>query len=523
MKRTIYLLLAYALLGFTSVAVAQTPPVDAQQQGSVLQPIDRQTFEELTPEDIRNMELGEFTVPELPELGRSEFATRTLQYEAGMEVLKANNLQIEIARQSLKDAAIIESRTKQIFAPNVNVTAQVMYNSQKITMGLGQMYQPLTPYLNSVYNSDAALKAFLDANPEQDVRNMVSGGDEDGMVVQPHTDYSGTLTVTQPLFTAQIFPAKRLADIVKEQASASVEVAAQHALIAYNQLFFQAVTLRQLIAVAQQNVDNSKITLDEAQIMFEEDAGPRFDVTRADVQYRAAKRDLRNAQTQYELAIRSLATLLRTEADFDVAEPEFIQAPASLDEILEVALDERAEFRAGQLEVDRSDAMAREAKARKYPTLMAQGNASLARKTLFTGNIFTWSVGLIASWDIYDGGAGNRDRRSARVEQARAQLELEQQRDQIQDEIQQAWLELQNQEGLAEQAEAEVALAIENYELTQDARQLGAAGALEVNVAQNQLYQAQLAYVDTITSRMASIYNLYILQGTSPMILRQGK
>lgn len=521
MKRTMYVLLACAMFGLTSVAVAQTTGVDAQQ-GSVLQPMDRQSFEALTPEDIRNMELEEFEAPELPELGQSEFATRTLQYDAGMEILKENNLQIEIARQSLEDAAIIESRTKQIFAPSVNVTAQVTYNSQKITMGLGQMFQPLNPYLDSVYNSDAALKAFMDANPEQDVRNMSSGnGDDDGMIVQPHTDYSGTLSVTQPLFTAQIFPAKRLADIVKEQSSASVEVAAQQALIAYNQLFFQAVTLRQLIAVAQQNVENSKITLDEAQIMFEEDAGPRFDVTRADVQYRAAKRDLRNAQTQYELAIRSLATLLRTEADFDVHEPERIDAPTTLDEILEAALDDRAEFRAGKLEVDRSDAMAREAKARKYPTLMAQGNASLARKTLFTGNIFNWSVGLVASWDIYDGGAGNRDRRTARVEQARAQLQLEQQRDEIQNEIQQAWLELQNQEGLAEQAEAEVALAIENYELTQDARQLGAAGALEVNVAQNQLYQAQLAYVDTISSRMASIYNLYILQGTSPVILGQ--
>src|SRR5690625_6307743 len=175
--------------------------------------------------------------------------------------------------------------------------------------------------------------------------------------------------------------------------------------------------------------------------------------------------------------------------------------------------------RAGQLQIERNDALAREAKARKYPVLMAQGTASLARKTLFTGNIFNWSVGLVASWDIYDGGAAGRDRRRARIEQARAQLELENQRDQIRNEIHQDCLELQNQEVLVEQAEAEVALATENYELTHDARQLGAASALDVDVAQNQLYQAQLAYVDAVSSRMSSIYNLYILQGTSPMVL----
>lgn len=524
MKRTITSLIVSVALGCASVSVAQTSAdaeTDDQGQDSVLQPMSRQRFEALTPEQLREMELEDFEAPELPELEASEFATRTLDYEAGMELLKANNLQIEIARKSLEDAAIIESQTKQIFAPSVNVQAQVTYHSREITMGMGQMFQPFVPYLESVYQNDAALQAYMDANPDQDIRVMAQeGGGSDGdMVVQPHTDYSGTLTVTQPLFTAQIFPAKRLAEIVKEQANASVEVAAQQSLVAYNQLYFQAVTLRQFVSVAQQNVDNAKLTLDQAQILFEEEAGPKFDATRAEVQYRAALRDLRNATTQYELAIRSLATLLRTEADFDVGEPEVIDAPQSLEEIMDAAMDERAEFRAGKLDVERSDAMAREAKARKYPTIMAQGTASLARKTLFTGNIFNWSVGLVASWDIYDGGAASRDRRSARIEQARAELQLEQQRDQIRDEIQQAWLELQNQEGLVEQAHAEVELAKENYELTHDARQLGAASALDVDVAQNQLYQSQLAYVDAVTSRMSSIYNLYILQGTSPMVL----
>lgn len=518
MKRTIYLGVASAIL-ITNLSFAQSPSTD-EVQPSVLQPIDRQSFEALTPDDIRNLEFEEFEAPELPALERSKFASYTLDYEAGMELLKANNLQIEIARKSLEDAAIIESQTKQIFAPSVNVSAQLIYHSREITMGMGQMFQPLVPYLQSVYESDAALQAYMDANPSQDIRQMAmsEGGDAD-MVVQPRTDYSGTLTVTQPLFTAQIFPAKRLAQIVQEQANASVEVAAQQSLIAYNQLFFQAVTLRQFISVAQQNVANAKLTFDQAQILFEEEAGPKFDATRAEVQYRAALRDLRNATTQYELAIRSLATLLRTDANFDVDMPEAMEAPESLDAILEEAMNERAEFRAGKLQVERNDALAREAKARKYPTLLAQGTASLARKTLFTGNIFNWSVGLVASWDIYDGGAAGRDRRSARIEQARAELELENQRDQIRNEIHQAWLELQNQEGLVDQAEAEVALATENYELTQDARQLGAASALDVDVAQTQLYQAQIAYVDAKSARMSSIYNLYILQGTSPVVL----
>lgn len=519
MKRTIAFLWVSFALVCTASSHAQSNP-QLENSASVLQPLDRQQIEAFTPEELRNMELKASEVPTLPELERSKFASRTLEYDAGMELLKSNNLQIEIARKSLEDAAIIESQTRQIFAPSVNASAQVTYHSREVTMGMGQMFLPLVPYLQSVYESDPVLKAFMDANPDQDIRNItLEGGAENEIVVQPRTDYSGTLTVSQPLFTAQVFPAKRLANIVQAQAHASVEVAVQQSIVAYNQLYFQAVTLRQFVSVAEQNAENARILFEQAQILFEEQAGPKFDATRADVQYRAATRDLRNATTQYELAIRSLATLLRTSPDFDVDMPEYIDAPTSLDEILSVAMDERAEFRAGQLEIDRNDAMAREAKSRKYPTLMAQGTASAARKTMFTGNVFNWSVGLLASWDIYDGGQSNRDRRSARIEQARAQLELENQRNEVRNEIHQAWLELQNQEGLVEQAEAEVELATENYALTQDARQLGAASALDVDVAQNQLYQAQLAFVDAVSARLSSIYNLYILQGTSPMVL----
>lgn len=516
MKRLFVSYIASATLLTAGFATAQTPSDSAPvrvQQPSVLSG--------MTVEEIQQIAFEDVPAPELPPMETSAFAARTLDYESGVELLKSNNIGIEIARKSLEDAAIIDSQTRQIFAPNINLGAQLIYNSHEITlganeMGLTSLIEPFGPYLMAAKMDHPELP-----DPQTIFENM-SSSDED-TVVQPHTDYSGSLTVTQPLFTAQIFPAKKLAEIVKKQAYAGVEVAVQQSLVAYNELYFQAVNLRQFISVAEQNVDNAKMLLDQAQALFEEQAGPEFDVTRAEVQYRSAKRDLANASSSYEIAIRALATLMRTQPDFDVVVPDNIDAPKSVQEVLDVAMDERPEFLANELEIERNDKLAKTSKMTYLPVIMAQGKASAARKTIFTGQVFNWSVGLIASWDLFDGGAALRDKRSAQIEQSRAELRLEQEKDQIRNEIHQAWLEMKNQEGVIEQAEAEFEFAQKNFTLTQDARRLGAASSLDVDVAKNQLYQAQLAYANAKHSRLSAIYNLYILQGTSPSILRATK
>ena len=472
-------------------------------------------------EDIAAIVLEEAARAELPPIEPSAFATRVLGYEAGVESLQQNNLQVQIARQSLEDAAIIDSQARSIFVPSINVTANLTYNSREVLFSQGNMFAPFAPYLESQYNSDPALQDYFDNNPDAVDARMLAAAPPQEMVVQPRTNFGATATLTQPLFTARIFPARRLADIVKRQAEASIEVAAQQSLLAYNQLYFQAVALQRFTAVALQNVENARIQLERANILFEEQAGASFDVTRAEVQHRAASRDLSNARTSYRLSIEALATLMRVPPDFDVEMPEELAPPSSVEEVLEVALTERAELTAGTYAVERSDAMAQEAKMRKYPTLLGQATASAGRVTVFTDHAINWSLGLILSWDIYDGGASNRDRRSARVEQNRASLQLEFQRDQIRDEIRRSWIEYQNQDTLIEQAAAEAAFAAENYQLTMDARNLGAATTLDGDMAQNQLYQAQLAYTDALTSKMAAIYNLYIVQGTSAAILGQ--
>ena len=100
-------------------------------------------------EEIAAIVLEEATRAELPPIEPSSFATRVLSYEAGVEALQQNNLQVQIARQALEDAAVIDSQARSIFVPNINVTGQVTYNSREVNLTMGNMFAPFSPYLES--------------------------------------------------------------------------------------------------------------------------------------------------------------------------------------------------------------------------------------------------------------------------------------------------------------------------------------------------------------------------------------
>lgn len=504
---------ALSLLFMSGSALAQAP----QPEGGALAQPEQSAISVNEAGEIIFDETLE--LPALPELEESTFAVRTLTFEQGMEELRTNSLSLEIARKSLEDAAIVEQQVRQIFSPTVNAQAFITYNSREIALASGNMYAPLSPYLDSQYNNDPALQQFFADNPDVPDARMLAQAEVPPTTIQYHWTWGGQLTATQPLFTARVFPGYRLAQLVRKQANAGIEMTLQASAQGYNELYHNAFATRQYIAIAKKAVENATLSSDRARILYEEQAGSEFDLIRADVTRRAAERDYENAKASYQMLIEALATLIRVEPNFDVVVPQDVEAPASLEQVVSTALSERAELRMSEIEVQRYEAQMQEARLRLTPTILAQGNVTATRATALSGDILNWSVSLIANWDLYDGGAGSRDRRSARINAERSRLERVQKEEQIRDEIRRSWINLQNQETIVEQSRVEVALASKAFEVTFASRELGAASQLDVDNAMLTLYQAQLALATAEAQRRAAIYNLYIVQGTSAMVL----
>jgi outer membrane protein TolC len=135
----------------------------------------------------------------------------------------------------------------------------------------------------------------------------------------------------------------------------------------------------------------------------------------------------------------------------------------------------------------------------------------LQQVTAFNPRAVRWNIALVASWDIYDSGLRRTERRRREYDYAVTELQREQTQAQLVASIDMAMLELQQNETNVQTASAEVELATENLELVREAQALGAASSLDVILAQQQLYLAELALADAEVKVQQKIYTVRLL------------
>lgn len=446
-----------------------------------------------------------------------EPASRSVAFAEGLELLARNSLDIENAKLDLINASILDKEARSNFAPNVNVSARVIMNDPAVEQVTPNPLAPMKPYLDSIYQRDAGVRQdvedYLATHADAIDARVAASRDGGTRVITHRYDYGASLTARQPIFNGHFFPARKLADLAEEQAHATVAEATFLTQEAYTQGYFQAVSLQRASDIAKTNIETARITLQRLQRSHEVGAASEVDLTRAEVTYLTAIDDYENANIAYSLAIESLATLLRIPPDFDVEDPEDLQAPESLEALLEHAFEVRPELTTVDMGVREAELRKREARSAFEPYIYAEGQANAQRTTAFTGRVVTWNVSLNLSWDLWDGGQSRRARQRADLQKESVELQRSRLLDRIQHEIRSAWLTMRSQANILRRAKSISKIAQINYAAATRSQSLGAASALEVDDAQNALFQAQLTEANAEVQYRYSVYELYRLQG----------
>ena len=436
---------------------------------------------------------------------------RVLSLEQARQVLIENSFELQLNEQNLKRAAILESQAFSIWIPTVNVTARYTARNEEVPLSFPNSLAPLTPYLESVYARDPILQQFFNDNPAVPDARLLAQQPGVDAVIQARHNYQLIGTVSQTLFNARAFPLMRLADLMKlrsQHAAVEIEYQLQGAL---SQTYFSAVMFRRFIEVSRRNVELSRLGYERARVAQEEQVGNQFEVNRARVSLAKAERELANARLSYELSLQSLATFVNIEPDFDVESPSRLSAPPEAKPLVDQALEERPDFKGIDIDVAVAREQVVENESTYWPVLTAQFQGMFQRATALSGSPFSWTFTVQASWTLYDGGFRAAETETRELEVARLEILREQKRTQVSGEVRQAWIRARTQQAVVESARAEVALAKENYELTRDARDLGVATALEVEVAQEQRFLSELALANAESTLQSQLYSLYWL------------
>jgi outer membrane protein TolC len=297
--------------------------------------------------------------------------------------------------------------------------------------------------------------------------------------------------------------------IERARSSAAQVKSAQYSYKNARELIVAVVVSNYLLVIADQSqVESALAQRDTAKVLLEQTTdqkraglAAKVDVLRSDVELQAREQRLivaRNSLAKQKLVLARAIGLPAGQA-FDIATAVAYQplTTSTLDEALQQAYASRADYK-GQIEQMRSAELQKKAaSAERYPALSAVADYG-SIGTNFASNHGTVNAAAVLRIPVFQGGRVHGDNLAADSILAGAKQRLEDLRASIDQEVRDAFLDLQDTAQEVSVEKNAVRLATETLEQSRDRFASGVTDNIEVVQAQEFLADADDAYIASL-------------------------
>lgn len=265
-------------------------------------------------------------------------------------------------------------------------------------------------------------------------------------------------------------------------------------------MYWDAVRARTSLELARAQERRARRLLEDTGALLDAGMAVRAEVLAAEERLATARLGLVRAESAAAAALSHLASLLDLDRrDFELADSLAGPLPASPGDLAPLAteaLANRPEIAAAR--AARAALAAREAAASAptRPSLAAVAQWDLARPNQRYFPVTddwndSWSVGLSASWKLFDGGKARADRAASRARQRAAAAELAELERRVRLEVEDAARELETALAAAAAADAAAAAATARHAAARERHAAGLAAMAEILDAEAQLAAAE--------------------------------
>jgi outer membrane protein len=321
------------------------------------------------------------------------------------------------------------------------------------------------------------------------------------------TTYWTSLRLQQALYTGGAITGQREATRHDAQASAanrSITVADLR--LSAQLLYWEAVRTAASVLVARAQEERARRLLDDTKALFDAGMAVRGDVLAAEERIASAHVQLIVAQTQADNSLAQLRSLLQIEP-LDAVELSDSLAgplpspPATAEELQSQALARRPEFAASAAQIAALHSRQQVASAPALPSVgaVAQLDYSLPNLRYFPQQDQwneSWSVGLLASWTLFDGGKARADTATVQFIERAALQDRDELTRRILVEVQNDRRNLESALAAVLAADAARAAGIEREKEAQERHAAGLASMVDILDAQAQLAGAEQQQVN---------------------------
>ena len=307
---------------------------------------------------------------------------------------------------------------------------------------------------------------------------------------QPADTFLAQVQLSQLLFDfGKTLAATQVARKLAEVSAEGVELQRQLIALTVKEAYANILLAQRLIRVQEQALERAELNLSSAKGFFDVGTQPQSTVVRAEVDVANAKVDLINARNALRTARVALNTALAIDAGTQTEIRDNLEyEPTTIDRaaLRAEALRQSPEYRQARLQSSAAEARVQVASRNFLPNVSGTGAYGGSQLELNPN----WSLGLVFSWNIFDGGnliaayeeaKANLGAASARVRVAELTL--------IQN-LEQAQIAVEAAQERIQAARVLIASAQENFRLAQGRFDVGVGTILELTDAQLALTQA---------------------------------
>lgn len=279
----------------------------------------------------------------------------------------------------------------------------------------------------------------------------------------------------------------------------------------------------ELLEIAEQTLETSQMQLEQVEAQVEVGARPIVDLYQQ--QSTVANNELQvvQAENSVNMSRTQLIRILQIEPDPDLEfvvpdyeDIELIPQTLNLDEMIMAALDQRGDLQAQQFQIEANRYTLDIARANRYPSVSASASLSSSYSDLFTDVLdpdrivpftdqfldqrISRSFGFSISIPIFNRFNTSMNIQQAQIQYRNAQLQLDDIRFEIREEISQAYNDYQSLVKELEATERTVQAAERAFETQQQRYEIGATTLIELN-------QATTDYAQALSDRQSVKFN----------------
>ena len=307
----------------------------------------------------------------------------------------------------------------------------------------------------------------------------------------------------------------------------------QEIIFRVQRAFFALTSLRAKIGVAQSAVDSAQAVRESAESRLANGLATLPEVALARQQEAQAAFDLEDVLARDRDAVVALAESIGVPPTTSIQVTDFSALPppsaleASVDRVIDQALERRPDLIAKVAAVRAREADLRRARAAYYPTLALVGNVgTLAGQAEVTGGNKptgwfsaaepSYGVGLALEWNLFEGGATRRRVELAEAERRAAQDEVTVARDRAIREVWIAYTDVRLAVRRLDVADALVDASQKSYEATLQSYRRGLGTLIDLLAARRELSRARFVALDTKVQLLEASAALAFASGEPP-------